>query len=192
MFDKIFKIGHTLCLNDVLLINKTIMEEKIDESFNPVYHSVEQVIRCTSTAKEPVVDAQVAVVIGHNGRDFVSSTDWRLTTKSGRKRIFPFSIRPQYPNFLECVAGVAYKRGKYSVITEEDDKPAKVMIGEKVYEFAPGKALKIYAEPGHRFIATDCAVEYQETPCERIYRVVIDEDTLWGKLDEDGTISRDE
>ena len=83
--------------------------DKLKEAFLPVYNSVSQVKSCTSSMLgEEVVNAEISIVIGHNGRNFVSSTDWRLTTSSGRKRIFPFTIHPQYPNFVECVAGMGY------------------------------------------------------------------------------------
>ena len=88
------------------------------EMFNPAYNNVEQVKRCAYfMILEEIKEARVAVVIGHTGRNFVSSTDWRLTTESGAHRILPFSVRPQYPNFVECVAGVKYevKNGKFCV-----------------------------------------------------------------------------
>ena len=164
------------------------------EPFNLVYNGVEQVKRCAGVMlSEEVADAKIAIVIGHNGVNFVSSTDWRLTTGSGIKRILPFSIRPQYPNFLECVAGVSYsgQLEKFTVLPEvKNPKPAQVIIGNEVYDFAPGKALKIYVKPNSRFIATDCLVECEETSDLRIYRVIVDETTLYGYLDEKGGISQ--
>ena len=83
--------------------------EKKFERFNPIYNNVTQVKYCAeSMLGEKMVKAEIAIVIGHNGRNFVSSTDWRLTTASGKKRILPFGIQPQYPNFIECLAGVEY------------------------------------------------------------------------------------
>lgn len=184
------------------------------ESFNPVYNSVEQVKNCASyMLGEKVVEARIALVIGHNGRNFVSSTDWRLTTESGAHRILPFSMRPQYPNFLECVAGVSYevKNGKLRVepdniekLPSRDyfgnlrgsaakkmrEKRAVVKIGEKSYEFEAGKALKIYVEPNTEFIATDCAVKYEERKRLRVFEVLTNEQTVHGFLDERGIISQ--
>ena len=168
----------------------------IKESFNPVYNNIEQVKNCAShmLLGEAVVEARVAIVIGHNGRDFVSSTDWRLTTQSGTKRILPFSIRPQYPNFLECVAGVRYwgQNALFSVCPDADDNrhEAIVEICGKQYHYGFGEALKIYVNPGENFIATDCAVVCEELEKVRIYRVITNDNTLYGNLDENGRISQ--
>ena len=167
----------------------------IKENFNPVYNNVEQVKECTSyMLGEKVTDARIALVIGHNGRNFVSSTDWRLTTQSGAHRILPFSMRPQYPNFLECVAGVSYecKQNQLNVTPDSEGKKLKavVVVNGKRYEFAPGEALKIYAVAGVKFIATDCAVEYAESENERFFSVITDEQTIYGLLDDNGRISQ--
>jgi len=172
------------------------MEERIKESFNPVYNDAEQVKKCAEFwLGEEIVEAKVAIVIGHNGMNFVSSTDWRLTTARGTKRIWTFSVRPQYPNFLECVAGVSYsgEQGKFKVLPDEDEpRSAVVVMGNKRYDFAPGKALKIYVEPGNRFIATDCFVECHDNGMgPRVYYIIPQEETLYGKLDAQGKISQD-
>lgn len=168
--------------------------EKINETFNPVYNNVEQVKRCAAfMLGEDVVQAQIALVIGHNGRNFVSSTDWRLTTQSGHKRILPFSMRPQYPNFVEVVAGVKYE------VTEDGfrilpdlpllSKSAKVVIGDKAYDFKPGEALKIYAQTNNKFIATDCPVTVEEQENERVYTIHAEYSTVYGFLDKKGSVS---
>jgi len=163
------------------------------ETFNPVYNSAEQVKKCVGfMLGEPIKEARIALVIGHNGMNFVSSTDWRLTTESGIKRILPFSMRPQYPNFLECVAGVAYsgQQGQFTVLPDRRENFRTVVIVDgKPYSFNAGEALKIYIEPDcQKFIATDCAVMYQETQLTRVYRVITNEDTLYGRFDENGRI----
>ncbi|MBQ8465773.1 MAG: hypothetical protein IJ545_07180 [Alphaproteobacteria bacterium] len=164
--------------------------EKIKEQFNPVYNNVEQVKKNAEyLLGEKVTDAKIAIVIGHNGRNFVSSTDWRITTESGNKRILPFSIRPQYPNFVECVAGMRYDVYKelFTIIPDSQNK-VSVMLEDKVYSFNRGEALKIYIEPDSKFIATDCLIEYNEN--RNFYRVLTDENTAYGKLDKNGNISR--
>ncbi len=164
--------------------------EKIKEQFNPVYNNVEQVKKNAEyLLGEKVTDAKIAIVIGHNGRNFVSSTDWRITTESGNKRILPFSIRPQYPNFVECVAGMRYDVYKelLTIIPDSQNK-VSVMLEDKVYSFNRGEALKIYIEPDSKFIATDCLIEYNEN--RNFYRVLTDENTAYGKLDKNGNISR--
>lgn len=167
----------------------------IKENFNPVYNKVKQVKDCASfMLGEEVVDARIAIVIGHNGRSFVSSTDWRLTTKSGAHRILPFSMRPQYPNFLECVAGVGYeyKLGQLHVLPDAPEKRlgAVIELAGKRYTFESGKALIIYVQPDSKFIATDCAVEYEERQNERVFRIIENENTLYGVLDSEGRISQ--
>jgi len=175
--------------------------ERMQETFNPVYNNVEQVKKCTGfMLGEEMKDAKIAIVIGHNGRNFISSTDWRLTTVSGLKRIFPFSVRPQYPNFVECVAGAKYdvKDGMFSIVPDGGGlypanvpvKKATVIIDKKTYSFAPGEALKIYVKPGEKFIATDCDVTCEEQEKVRIYRIIPNEQTLYGKLDKNGSISQ--
>lgn len=172
------------------------MAERMKETFNPVYNNVEQVKKCAGfMLGEEVTNARIAIVIGHNGRDFVSSTDWRLTTASGVKRILPFSIRPQYPNFVECVAGVEYtgQNSAFCVVPDKTEaKRAMVFIGDDSYLFEPGAALKIYVSPESEFIATDCTVVCEENAEEniRIYRVMANEQTLYGRLDNQGYISQ--
>ena len=73
---------------------------------------------------------------------------------------------------------------------KDNPKQAKVIMGEQEYLFAPGEALKIYVLPNTKFIATDCVVDYQDTDEMRIYRVDINEDTIYGHLDKDGRISQ--
>lgn len=186
----------------------------IKESFNPVYNNVEQVKDCaTYMLGEEVIDARIAIVIGHNGRSFVSSTDWRLTTISGAHRILPFSMRPQYPSFLECVAGVRYSYNNRRITVEPDcadsvfgfdsfgiprgtairkmrEKGAVVKINGESFTFVAGKTLKIYVEPDSKFIATDCVVKCQELAHERVYEVLPDEYTLYGFLDKEGKITQ--
>lgn len=169
--------------------------EKIKETFNPVYNQVQQVKDCVSyMLGEPVEEARIAIVVGHNGRNFVSSTDWRLTTKSGNKRILPFTMRPQYPNFVECVAGVEYGVHGEQFFIQPDKllfaKSAEIFLNGKTYKFKPREALKIYVEPENTFIATDCLVECTEMKDKRVYRILTDENTLLGKLDKDGRISQ--
>ena len=174
------------------------------EKFSPTYNNVEQVKRCAYfMIFEQITDARIAVVIGHTGRNFVSSTDWRLTTESGAHRILPFSVRPQYPNFVECVAGVSYevKNGKFCITPDSvcsfpkatdmiHEKSAVVKIGGKTYRFKPGEAIKIYVEPNSRFIATDCKVVCTETKSERIFELMPDEETKWGFLSASGDVSQ--
>ncbi|MBR1605922.1 MAG: hypothetical protein IJ660_07465 [Alphaproteobacteria bacterium] len=165
------------------------------ETFNPVYNQVQQVKDCVSyMLGEPIVEARIAIVIGHNGRNFVSSTDWRLTTQSGNKRILPFAMRPQYPNFVECVAGVAYGVQNEQFYIQPDKlmfaKSAEVYINGQAYNFNPREALKIYVSPKSTFIATDCLVECVETKEKRIYHILTDDNTLFGQLDEKGKISQ--
>ena len=170
--------------------------EKIKETFNPVYNQIQQVKNCVSyMLGEVITEARIAIVIGHNGRNFVSSTDWRLTTESGNKRILPFAIRPQYPNFVECVAGVAYgvlENGQFYVQPDnaESAKPAEVYMNGQTYNFNPQEALKIYVKPESIFIATDCLVECVETKDKRTYHIMTDQNTVLGQLDEKGRISQ--
>lgn len=169
--------------------------EKINETFNPVYNNIEQVKKCAAfMLGEEVVEAHIAIVIGHNGRNFISSTDWRLVTKSGNRRILPFSMRPQYPNFVEVVAGTKYE------VTEEGfrilpdaptlKKSAKIVVGSSEFTFKPGEALKIYAQPNDKFIATDCPVTVEENEKMRTYTIHVDSQVIFGFLNEKGSISQ--
>jgi len=177
----------------------TIMEkvETMKEPENIVYNNMAQVVSCaTSMLHEDIEDARIAIVVGHNGNNFVSSSDWRMVTWSGNKRVLSFSMRPQYPNFLECVAGVSYtgQRAKFTVLPDEPSKArgAVVILEEKRYIFSPGQALKIYVEPGCRFIASDCPVECEDKgEGPRIYRILPPEDVQYARLDEKGVLSRD-
>lgn len=165
--------------------------EKISENFNPVYNNVEQVkANAEYMLGEKVVDARIAIVIGHNGRNFISSTDWRITTETGNKRILPFSIRPQYPNFVECVAGMRYDvyKSMFTIIPDQQNNKISVVLENKEYSFSRGDALKIYIEPNSKFIATDCLVDYDEN--KNVYRVITDENTAYGWFDAKGHISR--
>ena len=171
------------------------MEDQIKETFNPVYKDVEQVKKCVAyMLGEEIEEAKIAIVIGHNGKSFVSSTDWRLTTVSGKKRIMPFSVRPQYPNFLECVAGVKYsgEGAKFSVHPDRKrPRGAIVEVDGEKYVFAPGETLKLCVKPNSRFIATDCTVVCEDDGIgARVYRIETDEDTLYGLLDNNGGISQ--
>lgn len=167
--------------------------EKIKELFNPIYREVEQVKRCANLG-ERVVDARIALVIGHNGKNFISSTDWRLVTESGAERIFPFFIHAQYPTFVECISGYHYftMRGLFFVqpIATVLAKPAVVVVGDKKQYFRIGEALKIYVEPNSKFIATDCVVTCEENDEYFIYTVVPDDNTQYGYLDENGCASK--
>lgn len=170
--------------------------ETMKEPQNIVYNNMAQVVSCASyMLGEEIEDARIAIVIGHNGNNFVSSSDWRVMTWSGNRRILPFSMRPQYPNFLECVAGVAYsgKRERFTVQPDEPDKArgAVVILGDESYSFSPGQALKIYVEPGSRFIASDCPVECEDDgEGPRVYKIIPSEDTAYACLDEKGVLSR--
>lgn len=170
--------------------------ETMKEPQNIVYNNMAQVVSCASyMLGEEVEDARIAIVIGHNGNNFVSSTDWRVMTWSGNRRILPFSMRPQYPNFLECVAGVAYfgQREKFTVQPDDDvnARDAVVKLGDEVHVFTPGQALKIYVEPGSRFIASDCLVECKDNgEGPRTYTIIPDENTVYANLDENGVLSR--
>ena len=171
--------------------------ETMREPENIVYNNVAQVVSCAHhMLGEEIEDARIAIVIGHNGNNFVSSTDWRVMTWSGNRRILPFSMRPQYPNFLECVAGVAYsgKRARFTVLPDEPSKArgAVVVLGDKRYVFSPGQALKIYVEPGCRFIASDCPVDCEDNgEGPRTYRIFPPNDVQYARLDEKGVLSRD-
>ena len=168
--------------------------EKKFEKFSPVYNNVEVVKKCASIMlKEEVIEARIAIVIGHNCRNFISSTDWRLTTKSGNKRILPFSVMPQYPNFLEATAGhvECVEKGEFFSVPDPKGFEMKscVILEGKEYYFQPGEALKIYVQPGSRFIATDCLVEYEELENLRVYKILPDEETAYGIFDNNGNIS---
>ena len=143
---------------------------------------------------EDVIQAQIALVIGHNGRNFVSSTDWRLVTSQGNRRILPFSMRPQYPNFVEIVAGVKYEMSEngFRILPDTPlfSKSAKVIIGDREYDFKPGEALKIYAQPNSKFIATDCPVTVEERENERVYTIHAEYPTVYGFLDKKGSVSQ--
>ena len=168
--------------------------EKIKKIVNPVYNEAEQVKRCAYD-NEKMVEARVAIVIGHNCRNLVSSTDWRLKTDKGNTRVFMFSIHPQYPNFIECVAGASYQvseTGRFSINWDEvgAEKKACVILDGKKYFFNPGEALKIYIEPESVFVATDCLVKCEENDEMRIYTVLTDKETGYCYMDKSGRISR--
>lgn len=168
--------------------------EKINENFKPVYNNVDQVRRCAFfMLGEEVKEAHIAIVIGHNGKNFVSSTDWRLTTQNGYERILPFNIQAQYPNFVEAIAGVQYEVTDNGFQILQDAplfrKSAKVILGPKEYSFKPGEALKIYVQPNSKFIATDCRVTLEEQDTVRIFTIHMDCSTSFGFLNEEGCVS---
>lgn len=169
--------------------------DKIKEAFNPIYNAFEQVKQCSEyMLKENVIDCQVTIVIGFNGRNFVTSTDWRLTTDN-HKRIMPFFIHPQYPNFMEVIAGVNYtpdKNGRFEVRCDKPGKEKNAVIkmpDGKEHFFPAGKAVKIKIDSSEKFPATDCAVKLEETEDCRIFTVLPDETTDWGIM-ENGKICR--
>ena len=169
--------------------------EKINETFNPVYNNIEQVKKCAAfMLGEEVTSARIAIVIGHNGRNFISSTDWRLTTQSGYSRIMPFSMRPQYPNFVEVVAGVKYEvtENGFQILPDTPlfRKSAKVVLGMDEFRFKPGEALKIYVQPNSRFIATDCQVTVEEDDMMRTYTIHANYPVVFGFLNGKGSISQ--
>lgn len=169
--------------------------ETMNETFNPIYNNVEQVKRCASfMLNEEVIKAEIAIVIGHNGQNFVSSTDWRLTTQTGKKRILPFCIQTQYPNFVEVVAGVKYEVTKngFQILPDAPlfRKSAKIVVGLKEYLFEPGEALKIYVQPSSKFIATDRQVTVEEREMMRIYTIHTDYPIVLGYLNEKGSVSQ--
>ena len=171
-------------------------DEKIHETFSPNYNEVEQVKKCVGfLLNEKVVEARIALVIGFNGRNFVTSTDWRIRTENGHERIMPFSIHPQYPNFIECLAGVEYSvyDDSFRVLPDAPlfAKDAVVKIGGKSYRFVPGQPLIVYVDFGERFIATDCRVKIIEQQYTRIFRVITDNKTQYGLFNEKGTAFRE-
>ena len=170
--------------------------EKMLETFNPVYNDAEQVIRCAQAMiSEPVEKAEITLFIGHNGKDFVSSTDWLLTMQSGRKRILTTSVRPQYPNFVEIMSGAAYsvdERGFFEIKADPvgAEKKAVILLPDGTRkEIKPWKPLRITIPPKSNFIATDCHVICHEYNKERVYEVCIDQDTLYGYVDDKQHIS---
>ncbi len=171
------------------------MKDKMYEAFNPIYNAFDQVKSCTEyMLGENVIDCQVTIVIGFNGCNFVTSTDWRLTTDH-HKRIMPFCIHPQYPNFMEVIAGVSYtpdKNGRFEVRRDNpgEEKNAIIRMPDgKEYFFTAGKAVKIKVDPSEKFLATDCMVEVEETADCRIFTVLVDDTTGWGIM-ENGHISK--
>lgn len=170
------------------------MNEVIQKNFCPTYNSVDQVKKSASSMlDEPIEEVKIAIIIGHDGVNFVSSTVWQVTTKSGIKKLIPF-FDTQYPKFLECVAGVAYadEQGQFAILPDSGDNYNTVVVfDDKPYSFEPGKILKIYVKPnGQRFVATGCAVEYQDTGVTRIYKVITDKNTLYGRFGAQGKISQ--
>ncbi len=170
--------------------------EKMFEQFNPVYNEVGQVLRCAqSMIAEEVIKAEITLFIGHNGKDFVSSTDWLLTTETGRKRILTTSVRPQYPNFVEVMAGACYSindRGFFEIRADMEgaEKKAVILLPDGTrQEIAPGHPVRYTIPIGSRFVATDCHVICREEDEARVYEICEDERTQYGFLNIDGRIS---
>lgn len=161
------------------------------ETFNPAYNDQQQVKACTGARS-----AKVAIVIGYipakEGGKFITSTDWRLKMPGGETAVMQFSIHPNYTSFVECIAGMRYEEECFGVSANPvgHHKPARVVIGEKMYHFEPGERLVIPVRKGDLFIATDCEVEVEDLDYERIYKVTVDKDTEYGFMDEKGRISR--
>lgn len=163
------------------------------EFFNPIYNETAQVKRCVeSMLREPVASVELGIVIGFNGQEFVTSTDWRVTTESGLKQILPFTIQTQYPSFLECKAGTLYTLFEGNILVLPDGKDVKeaqvvetakprksavVIIDDESYRFEPGEDILIKVNPEKQFLATDCFVECEEQPDCRIYKVKTDDAT---------------
>ena len=170
--------------------------EKMFETFNPVYNDAGQVIRCVQTMiAEPVEKAEITLFIGHNGKDFVSSTDWLLTMQSGRKRILTTSVRPQYPNFVELMAGAAYsvdERGFFEIKADPvgAEKKAVILLPDGTRkEIEPRNPVRMIIPPESKFIATDCHVICKEFEQVRIYELRADKDTQFGYVDDKQHIS---
>ena len=113
---------------------------------------------------EPIKNARIAVVIGHNGMNFVSSTDWRLVTEGGIRRILPFSVRPQYPNFLECVAGVSYsgQQGQFTVLPDKENPRSAVVIMGVTGRIAAAVVRGVQSIPGNYAAIKHFACNNQE------------------------------
>jgi len=176
---------------DNVFINKLNLNKMKRERFNPAYNDPQQVKNCTGADV-----AKVAIVIGYvptkDGGKLVTSTDWRLKMVGGETAVFQFSIHPNYTSFVECKAGANYEINQFGITNDPTGhhKPARVIIGDSVLHFEPEERLIVYPKKGEKFIATDCEVEVVDDRYERVYRVIIDDDTEYGVIDEKGRISR--
>ena len=143
------------------------------ESFNPIYNEVGQVRHCASSmlCGAKIKNVNIGIVIGFNGTEFVTSTDWRLETEDGMKQILPFSIQTQYPSFVECKAGIQYSQFQGSVMVLPDGNGVKkdtiYVRNNETNSFVPVEALVVdnKSEPKEAIILLD-SKEYHFVPGE--------------------------
>lgn len=151
--------------------------------FLPYYNEKKQVSNCTSYhIGQEVKDTKIYLSIGHNGKEFISSTDWISTDADEEEYVLPFCAQAQNPTFLTLQAGVNYTVNELKILEAKADykKTVLVMPDEQTYEFAPGEPVRVLISEGcERFIASDCAVKIEETEETRTYFVLTEEDTKY-------------
>lgn len=167
------------------------------EASNFPYNRDTQVAYCFAgrfLMNENQVKAQPCLMLGFNGKEFVLSSDWLVSSaQSGEKLgIVPYTIAPQYIGFTPVYAGVKYQSGRFGTTATEDplgkESNVQLLIGSKTYTFATGELVIVPIQEGEEFITCDCEVKCIEQDGVRIYKTLLQDGTSFGVF-RDGMIS---
>ncbi len=159
--------------------------KKITRNFLPVYNEVIQVKNCVrSMIGQEIIDVNVIINIGFNGREYVSSTEWMLKTAGNEECILPFSITPQYPTFISMVAGTSISNNNGNIMFEHNSKQAIIITPDgNQRSLSPGEPVRIVIADGAKnFVCSDCVVEVTENNDAVTYTIIPDESTHYGKF----------
>jgi len=162
-----------------------------------VYTNAQQVVDCVASmlgVDPKACSAELKMVIGWNGTDLISSTDWHITYPGGCC-ILPPCISPQYPTFAGL--HVTQYVSNFMLLREDDVKPVKVSFLNSYEQVIYNKELDSYNqvifnkkfEPiaitfreGDRIILSDCEVICERRKDHWNYNVLNYEDTIYGKF----------
>ena len=161
------------------------------EKIYMTYADAEIVGNCVQTMlqEQNALPACPTIFIGYNGKEFVSSSDWKLQTPQGTC-ILPFGVLPQYPSYIQADAGTGYNPHPSETAVIHPDPLARPRIavvrmpnGQK-FEFQPGSAVKIpvTGKLAERFPLTDCRICMEPRADRVIYTLIPDENTMYGKF----------
>ena len=135
-----------------------------------------------------IVKNNSIISIGWNGTGFATSTDWKIQTPRVRC-ILPPAVVPQYQTFVTMKAGmnIDYSLHQKGWQMTRDEKDAVILFpdGEKVF-IKNGEAIEVKIQPGcSKFILSDCEVIEEECSDKRIFKIIENDHTQYGKYDED-------
>lgn len=165
--------------------------ERLEKKIAPVYNNPRQVARCVASmlgCLEKNCFAELVLSIGWNGTGFATSTDWKIQTPRVRC-ILPPAVVPQYQTFVTMKAGmnIDYSFHQKGWQMTRDEKDAIILFpdGEKVF-IKNGEAIEVKIQSGcSKFILSDCEVIEEECSDKRIFKIIENDHTQYGKYDGD-------